>query len=128
MCSAYIDITDRIIAMGLPADGFKSIYRNNRNDVIGFFRHFHSEHHKIYNLCISKSCQYPPTAFQNYSNEYCSHDHQPLLFEDSIKICRDIDEYLRKDPANVIAVHCKAGKGRTGQIICCYLLFSLSYK
>lgn len=31
-------------------------------------------------------------------------------------------EWLAQDPANVIAVHCKGGKGRTGMIIACLLL------
>ena len=30
--------------------------------------------------------------------------------------------WLLQDPANVIAVHCKGGKGRTGMVVACLLL------
>jgi len=30
----FLDVTERIIAMGFPADNYESIYRNSMTDVI----------------------------------------------------------------------------------------------
>lgn len=39
-------------------------------------------------------------------------------------ICGHIHKFLQENDENVIVVNCRAGKGRTGTIVCCYLLFS----
>ncbi len=48
-------------------------------------------------------------------------DHNPPLVSKCIRFCEDAHAWLQADPANIIAVHCKAGKGRTGCMIGCYL-------
>ena len=41
-----------------------------------------------------------------------------------LKFVDDVREWLEKDSSNVIAVHCKGGKGRTGTMISTWLLDS----
>mmetsp|Transcript_6184 Transcript_6184/g.3491 ORF Transcript_6184/g.3491 Transcript_6184/m.3491 type:complete len:88 (-) Transcript_6184:488-751(-) len=35
-----------------------------------------------------------------------------------------MDEWLLSHPENVAVVNCLAGKGRTGTVICCYLIYT----
>ena len=39
-----------------------------------------------------------------------------------ITFCADVKDWLKQDDKNIIAVHCKGGKGRTGTMICTWLI------
>jgi PTEN phosphatase family protein len=39
-----------------------------------------------------------------------------------VRFVKDVEEWFARDSRNVIAVHCKGGKGRTGTMICVWLI------
>eukprot|EP00042_Codosiga_hollandica_P026069 m.120576 g.120576 ORF g.120576 m.120576 type:complete len:726 (-) comp52085_c0_seq1:1050-3227(-) len=113
-------ITDRLIAMGFPSDGTESLYRNKMVDVQRFFETKHQGRYKVYNLCSERS--YPPRHFVSRVAVYPFEDHHPPPVHLMADFCHDASKWLVSHPENVIAVHCKAGKGRTGLMMSCLLL------
>lgn len=118
-------ITKRVIAMGFPSTGCESIYRNSLKDILSLFRVKHNNNVKIYNLCVEKERIYKKDLFPFSSvTLFPSKDHNPCPIKLILEFCVDLVLHLINNPCSVAAVHCKAGKGRTGVMICSYLIFS----
>jgi phosphatidylinositol-3,4,5-trisphosphate 3-phosphatase/dual-specificity protein phosphatase PTEN len=114
-------VTDRIIAMGYPSEGTEGVYRNHMKNVQRFFDRRHPKAFRLYNLCSERSYE----ASKFYGSVHCFpfDDHNPCEFEVTKKFCENLRQWLGEHPQNVAAIHCKAGKGRTGTMIACYLVY-----
>ncbi|CAI8016328.1 Phosphatidylinositol 3,4,5-trisphosphate 3-phosphatase and dual-specificity protein phosphatase PTEN, partial [Geodia barretti] len=98
-------IKPNIVAMGFPSEKLEGVFRNRAQDVV---------------RCSERT--YDPGRFHQRVANYPFDDHQAPPFELIRPFCDDMDLWLKDDDRNVAVVHCKAGKGRTGVMICSYLL------
>ncbi|XP_054155625.1 phosphatidylinositol 3,4,5-trisphosphate 3-phosphatase TPTE2-like [Oppia nitens] len=120
-------VTDNIIAMSFPSTGRMAFYRNNIKDVAAYLDKNHGPgNYKVYNLCAEK--QYDPKYFHGQVGHYGIDDHNVPSLQQIMDFCKDATQWLKSSADNVIAVHCMGGKGRTGTMICSYLVYTGKYQ
>lgn len=80
--------------------------------------------HNFFNQIIVIFLFYPLTywhCFQVATFPFSDHNCPPI--ELIASFCQSAYSWLKEDIQNVVVVHCKAGMGRTGLMICSLLLF-----
>ncbi len=116
-------VTDRIIATGFPAEGREGVYRNSFKETYRFLTTKHGGHFAVVNLCCEPNRQYDVSKFGGAPvYRFGFEDHNPPPLQMISEFCRVANAFLDQHPSNVLAIHCKAGKGRTGTMISCLLL------
>lgn len=115
-------LTPTMIAMGYPSTGKEALYRNRATEVKRFLAKRHWARFWVFNLCSERD--YPPSLFDNRVSRYPFDDHNPPKLFTIALFCAEASRWLQAHEENVIVVHCKAGKGRTGVMACCYLLWA----
>jgi phosphatidylinositol-3,4,5-trisphosphate 3-phosphatase/dual-specificity protein phosphatase PTEN len=113
-------ITPRLIAMSLPGEGLHKFYRNSIDSVAEVLKNNHKANCKVINI---SGIRYDYEKFHNNVQEFQWADHFPPTIDLLFHACQEIHSWLCDDVEHVVAVNCKAGKGRTGTLICCYLIF-----
>ncbi|XP_026129353.1 putative tyrosine-protein phosphatase TPTE isoform X2 [Carassius auratus] len=115
-------VTERVIAMSFPSSGKQALYRNPIREVARFLDTKHLDHYKVFNLCSEKG--YDPKFFHYRVERVMIDDHNVPSLEDMLVYTACVRDWMAADPSNVIAIHCKGGKGRTGTMVCTWLIDS----
>ena len=120
-------VTTKIIATSFPSEGLMSCYRNNIIDVARFLdekhgiRKYNEHRYWVYNLCSEMF--YDETMFHNQVKRVCIPDHNVPTVKQMIDFVAEANEWLEENENNVVVIHCKGGKGRTGTMICILNLY-----
>ncbi|XP_004399551.1 PREDICTED: phosphatidylinositol 3,4,5-trisphosphate 3-phosphatase TPTE2-like [Odobenus rosmarus divergens] len=115
-------VTERIIAMSFPSSGKESFYRNPIKEVVRFLDTKHQDHYQVYNLCSEGA--YDPKYFHHRVQRIMIDDHNVPALSEMVAFTTEVDKWMAQDDENVVVIHCKGGKGRTGTMICAYLIAS----
>lgn len=117
-------ITPRCIAMAFPGQDtvgpFSIALRNDMKDVRRFFDEKHRGCCKIFNLCAEKT--YDGANFGGRVEHMPFLDHNPPTLRQLKNFISQATRWCQQKRNNVVAVHCKGGKGRTGVVVACWLL------
>ena len=115
-------ITNKVIAMGFPCEGAQTLYRNRLTETLRFLEYYHRDHYLIYNLCEER--EYDAKKFGGRVVRFPFSDHNACPLPFIKQFCEHAIMFLKEDSKNVVAIHCKAGKGRTGLFVCCLMVES----
>lgn len=117
-------ITSRMIAMAFPGEDavgqFSVVIRNRMATVKKFLDERHGGRYMVFNLCQERN--YDAVKFDGKYVWIPVVDHEPPTLRQLKLFCNRVSQWLLQHPDNVAAVHCKGGKGRTGVMVCCWLL------
>ncbi|XP_042301411.1 phosphatidylinositol 3,4,5-trisphosphate 3-phosphatase TPTE2-like isoform X2 [Sceloporus undulatus] len=119
-------VTARVIAMSFPSSGQQAFYRNPIKEVAKFLDTKHEGHYKVYNLCSERG--YDPKFFHYRVERIFIDDHNVPTLKEMLKFTASVRKWMQEDENNVIAIHCKGGKGRTGTMVCIWLIDSSQCK
>merc|ERR1719401_304369 len=116
--------------MSVPAQGcLTRMYRNDIHEVVRFFSLYHRGHFHIVNACPELPYNHDLFGRNARTHEpnvvsFNVQDHTPPLIGEFVKFFEICAGWMSEHDENVLACHCRGGKGRTGSFVCGWLLYN----
>nr|XP_021327488.1 tensin-2 isoform X1 [Danio rerio] len=114
-------ITERIISVLYQSDLDEQSYSANLKVVAPMLKSKHQDKFLLINLSEKRHdiCRLNPKV-----EEFGWPDlHAPPL-DKICAVCKTMENWLNSDPNNVVVLHCKGNKGKTGVIVAAYMHYS----
>ncbi|KAM4740177.1 LOW QUALITY PROTEIN: tensin-2-like [Anableps anableps] len=114
-------ITERIISVFFAPDLEEQRYCRNLQEVASMLKSKHQDKFLLLNLSEKR---HDITRLNPKVQDYAWPDlHAPPL-DRICAICKAMEMWLTSDPHNVVVLHCKGNKGKTGVIAAAYMHYS----
>ena len=96
------------------------MFRNPMNEVSRFMKTKHPGHYYVWNLCAERG--YESHWFEQRCGRLLVDDHNVPKLKELVDWADQVKVYTAESKENVLVVHCKGGKGRTGTCIATWML------
>ncbi|XP_038863191.1 tensin-1-like [Salvelinus namaycush] len=114
-------ITERIISVSFSSSVDENSYSANLHEVASMLRSKHQDNYLLFNLSEKRSDinQLNPKVL-----DFGWPDHHAPALDKICTICKAMDTWLSADSHNVVVIHNKGNRGRTGVVVAAYMHYS----
>ncbi|XP_034549411.1 tensin-1 [Notolabrus celidotus] len=114
-------ITERIISVSFPGSVEEQSYAANLQEVASMLRSKHGHNYLLFNLSEKR---YDISQLHPKVLDFGWPDHHAPALDKICSICKAMDTWLSADSHNVVVIHNKGNRGRTGVVVAAYMHYS----
>ncbi|KAJ8403451.1 hypothetical protein AAFF_G00352230 [Aldrovandia affinis] len=114
-------ITERIISVSFPSSVEEQSYSANLKEVATMLRSKHGDNYLLFNLSEKR---YDIAKLNPRVLDFGWPDHHAPALDKICSICKAMDTWLNADTRNVVVLHNKGNRGRTGVVVAAYMHYS----
>uniref|UniRef100_A0A4W5LQU7 Tensin 1 n=1 Tax=Hucho hucho TaxID=62062 RepID=A0A4W5LQU7_9TELE len=114
-------ITERIISVSFPSCVEETSYGSNLREVASMLRSKHQDNYLLFNLSEKR---YDINQLNPKVLDFGWPDHHAPALDKICSICKAMDTWLSADSHNVVVIHNKGNRGRTGVVVAAYMHYS----